>query len=60
VRIVSTPVNTLQGPLVVLREAEMRLLADIAAGLAELGEENDRQRLLDVIEDLRDLFSWWW
>lgn len=53
---VNPPVNTLEGPLVALREAEMRLLSEIAAGLADLSEEHDRRRILDVAEDLRDLF----
>lgn len=48
----------LEGPLAALREAEIRLINDIAAALAEMGEATaeDRRRLLDVITDLRDLF----
>ncbi|MFN8529920.1 MAG: dynamin family protein [Anaerolineae bacterium] len=48
----------LDGPLAALREAEVRLLSDIATTLAEVGENaaEDRQRLLDVAQDLRDLF----
>jgi small GTP-binding protein len=50
--------STLEGPLAALRESEVRLLTDIAATLAELGEAtaDDRQRLLDVAQDLRDMF----
>jgi small GTP-binding protein len=50
--------STLEGPLAALRESEIRLLTDIAATLAELGEAtaDDRQRLLDVAQDLRDMF----
>lgn len=53
-----TPINTLEGPLLVLRENEMRLLADISTTLTEVGEmaEEDRKRLLEVAQDLRDLF----
>lgn len=48
----------LEGPLAALREAEIRLINDIAATLAEMGEAtaDDRRRLLDVVTDLRDLF----
>jgi small GTP-binding protein len=50
--------NTLQGPLAALREAEIDLLTDVAATLAELGNiaDEDHRRLLDVMKDLRDLF----
>jgi small GTP-binding protein len=49
---------TLEGPLAALRESEIRLLTDIATMLAELGENaaDDRQRLLDVAQDLREMF----
>lgn len=48
----------LDGPLAAMREAEIRLLSDIASTLADVGENaaEDRQRLLDVAQDLRDLF----
>ena len=48
----------MEGPLAALREKETRLLADIAATLAEMGNSalDDRQRLLDVAQDLRDAF----
>jgi len=48
----------LEGPLAALREAEIRLITDIAETLAEMGEAaaEDRRRLLDVVTDLRDLF----
>lgn len=51
-------VNTLSGPLAALREAEIKLLNDIATALAELGESaaDDRRRLVDVSTDLRTLF----
>ncbi len=49
---------TLDGPLAALRESEIRLLGDIAATLAEMGDttQEDRKRLQDVTYDLRDLF----
>jgi small GTP-binding protein len=49
---------TLEGPLAALREAEIRLLTDIADTLSELGAtaNEDRHRLLDVAQDLRELF----
>lgn len=48
----------LEGPLAALRESEIRLITDIAATLAEMGDvtAEDRRRLLDVVTDLRDLF----
>ena len=51
-------IETLEGPLAALRESEVRLLTDIATTLAELGDTtgSDRQRLLDVAQDLRDAF----
>lgn len=53
-----TMLNTLDGTLAALREEEIRLLTDIGATLAEMGEaaQEDRQRLLDVAHDLRDMF----
>lgn len=50
--------NTLDGTLAALREEEIRLLTDIGSTLAEMGEsaQEDRQRLLDVANDLRDMF----
>jgi small GTP-binding protein len=55
---VSTVVTTLDGPLAAYREAEIRLLTDIATALAELGDaaQEDRQRLMDVAQDLREMF----
>ena len=49
---------TLEGPLIALRESEVRLLMDIAETLAELGDvsQQDRKRLQDVASDLRELF----
>lgn len=53
-------VNTtvLQGPLAALREAEVDLITDIAASLAEMGDvsADDRKRLNEVSQDLRDMF----
>lgn len=50
--------STLEGTLAALRESEIRLLTDIGTTLAEMGESaaEDRQRLLDVAHDLRDMF----
>ncbi len=50
--------KTLEGPLAVYREREVTLLTDLAATLAEMGEiaAQDRRRLLDVAQDLRDMF----
>lgn len=49
---------TLEGPLAALRESEIRLLTDVATTLAEMGEqtEEDRKRLQDVAQDLREAF----
>lgn len=48
----------LEGPIAQYREREIDLLGDIAATLAELGDSaaEDRRRLLDVAQDLRDMF----
>jgi small GTP-binding protein len=48
----------LEGPLAALRESEIRLLTEIAATLAEMGDqtEGDRRRLQDVAQDLREAF----
>lgn len=50
--------NTLDGTLAALRDEEIRLLTDIGSTLAEMGDaaQEDRQRLLDVANDLRDMF----
>jgi small GTP-binding protein len=50
--------NTLDGTLAALRESEIRLLTDVGTTLAGMGENAlaDRQRLLDVAQDLRDMF----
>lgn len=50
--------KAIDGALAAFREGEIRLLTDIAAALAEFGEpaKEDRSRLLDVAQDLRDLF----
>jgi small GTP-binding protein len=51
-------VIAIDGPLAALRESEIRLLNDIAETLAEMGDSanDDRKRLMDVAQDLRDLF----
>jgi small GTP-binding protein len=48
----------LEGPLEALRESEVRLLTDLAAVLAEMGDHTaeDRRRLQDVGQDLREAF----
>lgn len=53
-----TASTTLTGPLAVFRESEIRLLTEIAETLAEMGDvaQDDRQHLLDVAQDLRDMF----
>ncbi|MBA3870316.1 MAG: dynamin family protein [Anaerolineae bacterium] len=53
-----TMLNTLDGTLAALREEEIRLLTDIGSTLADMGDaaQEDRQRLLDVAHDLRDMF----
>src|SRR5690606_12976509 len=53
----STP-TTLEGALAAHREREVNLLIDIATTLAEIGDAaaQDRKRLLDVAQDLRDMF----
>jgi len=50
--------TTLDGALATYREREVTLLTNIAATLAELGDAaaQDRRRLLDVAQDLRDMF----
>lgn len=49
---------TLDGPLAVMRETEIDLLTDVARTLGDMGEstQDDRKRLMDVAQDLRDLF----
>lgn len=50
--------STLDGPLAALRESEIRLLSDIATTLGDMGDsaQSDRQRLLDIAQDLREMF----
>lgn len=50
--------TVLEGPLAALRESEIRLLNDVATTLGDMGEsaQADRQRLLDVSQDLRAAF----
>lgn len=47
--------TTFDGPLVALREKEIELINDIASALSE-GADEDRRRLRDVAQDLRDMF----
>jgi small GTP-binding protein len=48
----------LEGTLAALRESEIRLLTEIASSIGEIGDsaQEDRRRLLDVAQDLRDMF----
>lgn len=48
----------IEGPLAALRESEIYLLTDIASALGDMDEnaQDDRKRLLDVAQDLRELF----
>jgi small GTP-binding protein len=48
----------LEGALAALRESEIRLFMEIAETVGEMGDDakEDRQRLRDVAEDVRDLF----
>ena len=50
--------NTMQGPLVILREDAIQTLEDIATMLVSLpGEaEEDSRRLRDIVEDLQQMF----
>src|SRR5688572_33283994 len=52
---VNPAATTFDGPLVALREKEIELINDIATSLTE-GAEEDRRRLRDVAQDLRDMF----
>lgn len=54
----SEQVEVLEGPLAAMRESAIGLLTDVADSLAELGDEteDDRKRLLDVAQDLREMF----
>jgi small GTP-binding protein len=55
---INTPVNVLDGPLTALRESEIRLMNEMAATLADTGPQaqEDRKRLLEIGQDLRDAF----
>ncbi len=48
--------NVLEGPLAILREQEVNLLADAASVLGAMNADEDRARLLEVAQDLRELF----
>jgi small GTP-binding protein len=54
--VIATP--TVDGTFAALRESEIRLLSEIAQTIGEIGEnaQGDRKRLLEVADDLRDLF----
>ncbi|HEX2622648.1 MAG TPA: dynamin family protein, partial [Phototrophicaceae bacterium] len=51
-------VNVLEGPLDVLRQQEVNMLVDLATALGEMGDvvQTDRQKLMDVAHDLREMF----
>lgn len=51
-------INILEGPIAALREEEIHVLNDLATALAEIGDSaaEDRKRLLDVAQDLREMF----
>ena len=50
-------VQTLDGALAAFREGEVKLLTEIATALAEVKDaDEDRRRLLDVAQDLREMF----
>lgn len=50
--------GTLDGVIDTLRQQEVNLIADVAAALTELGDQaqDDRKRLLEVAQDLREMF----
>ncbi|MBC7811775.1 MAG: dynamin family protein [Burkholderiales bacterium] len=54
------PTQMIEGPLAAVREAEVRLLNEIATTLAEGSDpaatSDDRARLLDIAKDLQELF----
>lgn len=54
----ATPQNVTEGALGALRDDAIRLLTDLAATLNGMGDraEADRQRLLEVAQDLREAF----
>ncbi len=54
----TSPINTIEGPLVALREEEIALITEVATTLSELGDisSEDNKRLMDVAQDLRDMF----
>jgi small GTP-binding protein len=51
-------INTLDGRLDVLRQNAINLITDMAGTLAELGDaaRDDHRRLMDVAQDLREMF----
>ncbi len=49
--------TSLDGALAAFREGEVKLLTEIATALAEFKEaDEDRRRLLDIAQDLREMF----
>jgi small GTP-binding protein len=54
----NTSVNVLDGPMTALRESEIRLMNEMSATLADIGTDaqEDRRRLLEIGQDLRDAF----
>lgn len=56
----SYELNTLDGPIDVIRQNEINLLMDMAGTLAEFEDDteaaDDRRRLLEVAQDLREMF----
>lgn len=54
----STPFRIMDGPITSLREREIRLINEIAESLVQIDGKSDenRQRLKDVAQDLRDMF----
>ncbi|NWF70620.1 MAG: dynamin family protein [Chloroflexi bacterium] len=55
---INAQVTALDGPLAALRESEIRLLNEMATTLTDVGEQaqEDRQRLLEIAQDLRAAF----
>lgn len=57
-RLVTIPTSVNDGQIAVLREKAIELINDIAEALGKEGEDaqDDKQRMLDVAQDLRDMF----
>lgn len=54
----SPAIQTMEGPIAVLREKEIKLISEIASKMVDLGDKTseDRRFLQDVAQDLRDMF----